>query len=77
MTLVLHVSMWASHTSMPCIAFHSLLDEAVQVGLAALTPKVGGGGQNAGPPPLVTPVAAPLNGPAAPQTEHHHFATDM
>ena len=48
---------------MPGIAFHGLLDQAVQVSLAAVPAKAGGVGQDARPSPLITLVAAPLNCP--------------
>lgn len=48
---------------MPGIAFHSLLNQTVQVSLAAMPAKARGVGQNARPSPLITLVAAPLNHP--------------
>ena len=49
---------------MPSIAFDSLLDQAVQVSLAAMPAKVGGISEDACPPPFITLVAPSLNHPA-------------
>lgn len=48
---------------MPGIAFHSLLDQAIQVGLAAMSTKAGGKCENPCSPRLITLMAAPLDHP--------------
>lgn len=50
-------------TCMPGIAFHSLLDQAIQVGLAAMSTKAGGKCENPCSPRLITLMAAPLDHP--------------
>lgn len=54
-------------TCMPGIAFNSLLDQTVQVGLAAMPAKVGGKSKDFSSAPLITLVAAPLNHPTSGQ----------
>ena len=50
---------------MPGIAFNSLLNQSVQIGLAAMSAKVGGKSENPCSPPLITLMAAPVNHPTS------------
>lgn len=58
---------------MPGISFYCLLDQAVQVGLAAVPAKAGGICQDTRPPPLITLMAAPLDHPTLQSLLHASF----